>query len=190
MATNKALRLASEVFDLLEGEGVSPVVIGAVALAAHGYVRATEDVDLGVAVAPPSLNSLAALLAERLEGVRTEVEMPSPDDPLGGVVDVRRGSFAEEVLVQIVNFDNAPGGGFPALVRDCVREEFRFAEGKPGVVVSAEDLVFFKLYAGGDQSRGDVRALLARRKLDESRLRELAGRYRMTQELEAILGSE
>ena len=55
-------------------------------------------------------------------------------------------------------------------------------------MVSAEDLIFFKLYAGGAQNKGDIMALLARCRLDEERLHEIAERYRMTAALKEVLG--
>ena len=42
------LRAAGRVVSLLGENGVPAVVIGAVALAAHRYVRHTKDIDLGV----------------------------------------------------------------------------------------------------------------------------------------------
>lgn len=42
------IRAAEKVAGVLESHGVESMVIGAVALAAHGYVRFTEDLDLGV----------------------------------------------------------------------------------------------------------------------------------------------
>ena len=44
----EVIRVAEEVAGILESRGVGAVVIGAVALAAHGYVRYTEYLDLGV----------------------------------------------------------------------------------------------------------------------------------------------
>jgi hypothetical protein len=43
----EVIRAAEKVAGILESRGVGAVVIGAVALAAHGYVRFTEDLDLG-----------------------------------------------------------------------------------------------------------------------------------------------
>ena len=43
---DEVIRAAEEVAEILESRGVGAVVIGAVALAAHGYVRFTEDLDL------------------------------------------------------------------------------------------------------------------------------------------------
>lgn len=188
MTQPTALDLASEVSGLLVEHGERPVLIGAIALAAHGYVRATSDVDLAIAVDPRSLAGIVRLLHEALTDVEVTVEMPDSSDPLGGVIRVRRGG-PEGVLVEIVNFDNAPGGGFPALVREAQTAPFEFPDGQVGAVVSAEDLVFFKLYAGGGKSLLDIQELLVRRQLDLERLEELARRYGMTRELRQVLGT-
>lgn len=42
------LREAEVIAAVLAGEGMECVVIGAVSLAAHRYIRFTQDVDLGV----------------------------------------------------------------------------------------------------------------------------------------------
>ena len=52
---------------LLNAAGVRYVLVGGYALAAHGYVRMTEDVD--IAVAPVSVLDLAGLLKTK-QGVR------------------------------------------------------------------------------------------------------------------------
>jgi hypothetical protein len=49
------LRSAEEVFAVLAWHRLDAVVIGAVALTAHHYVRQTEDLDLGVNADVPSL---------------------------------------------------------------------------------------------------------------------------------------
>ena len=43
---DEVIRAAEEVAEILESRGVGAVVIGAVALAAHGYVRFTDDLAL------------------------------------------------------------------------------------------------------------------------------------------------
>jgi hypothetical protein len=187
MVSRTALHLAGEVSQLLEERGVRAYVIGAIALAAHGYVRATEDVDLGIAVDPKELDALVAFLAGRLPGVAVTVEKPDGDDQLGGVIDVKQGGDDGD-LVQIVNFDNAPHAGFPALVREAQAVPFDFPGGFRGRLVSAEDLVFFKLYAAGLRNLADIQELLTRTTLDLQRLRHLAERYRMQAELQAVLG--
>jgi len=42
------LDATEQIADLLERRGIHAIVIGAAAMAAHHYVRHTEDVDLGV----------------------------------------------------------------------------------------------------------------------------------------------
>ena len=54
--------------------------------------------------------------------------------------------------------------------------------------MSADDLVFFKLYAGGFKSLGDIQELLVRAHVDRERLQQLAVRYRMERELRSVLG--
>jgi len=188
MTLPKALELAGEVSAALDERGTRSLVIGAIALAAHGYVRGTEDVDLAIAVDPKELEALGAALQRRIPGTAVSIEMPTVDDPLGGVIDLRQAGSGDAALVQIVNFDNAPAGGFPALVREARSEPFQFPGGTTGSLASIEDLVFFKLYAGGTRSRADVEELLVRRQVDLTRLWALAERYRMQGELRAVLG--
>ncbi|MEM1033764.1 MAG: hypothetical protein AAGN82_25745, partial [Myxococcota bacterium] len=53
------LALAHEVLDVLDTHDVQAVVIGALALAVHGYPRATRDLDLGVATSLSTLENVA-----------------------------------------------------------------------------------------------------------------------------------
>lgn len=59
---DEVIRAAEEVAEILESRGVGAVVIGAVALAAHGYVRFTEDLDLGVNTDLGTLSRIAEAL--------------------------------------------------------------------------------------------------------------------------------
>lgn len=157
--SREVLELAAEVAAELESHSLTPLVIGAVALAAHGYVRTTEDLDFGANLSPEKLRNLAA----SLDGKGFDVELHEPDasDPLGGVIDVRRGNG----LVQIINFDNSPAGGFPRLIDDALKHAQR-ADGIPGLVAAPLDLILFKLYAGGSGSRNDILHLLEVVELD------------------------
>lgn len=185
MLQQSALELAGEVTGVLKEAGEAPVLIGAIALAAHGYVRGTEDVDLALAVDPRRLAELTVLLRERVDADVT-MTMPEADDPLGGVIDIRRGDEDGD-LVQVVNFERR-GGGFPAVVRNARTEPFDFPGGIAGAVVLPEDLVMFKLYAGGARNFGDIQELLVRTHVDRARLQELAHQYGMQRELREVLG--
>ena len=68
---DEVIRAAEEVAEILESRGVGAVVIGAVALAAHGYVRFTEDLDLGVNTDLGTLSRVAEAL--RTAGFEVQV---------------------------------------------------------------------------------------------------------------------
>lgn len=175
------LRLADEVARVLHAEGVDAVVIGAIALAFHRYARATVDVDLAVAVPPATLATLAVRL--RAAGFDVALREPDADDPLGGVLDVRHGATG---LVQIVNFDNAPAGGFPRLVREALVHATPIDQTALRVV-DLPSLVAFKLYAGGPKSALDVLALLERNDVDLEDLQARCDSLGLGRELESVL---
>ncbi len=177
------LRLAESAVEVLREHGVEAVMIGAVALAVHGYPRATADLDLAVAVAPSVLHEVAAALLGR--GHVVTVRDPDPDDPLGGVLDLRAPGAD---LVQVVNFDNPPAGGFPRLVSDAIAAASPAIAGHPLLVVDPYHLVAFKLYAGGPKSALDILELLDRNPdIDMTQLRKLCTGYRLSRALDAVL---
>jgi hypothetical protein len=175
------LRTAERAAALLAERRVGSVVIGALALAAHDYPRATEDLDLAIAVAPGSLESIASAL--RAEGWQVDVRMPDGADPLGGVIDVRAPGAD---VVQIVNFDNAPGGGFPRLVTDAIPRSLALGDTSLRVA-DLPMLVAFKLYAGGPKSALDVLALLERNDVDLEALRGTCTELGLSRELARVL---
>lgn len=175
------LTIVDRVLAHCRGRQVEPLLIGAVALAARGYPRYTEDVDLAVALPLSEFE----VLAHSLRSEFSEVSLAHPDaqDPLGGVITIRE---TGALPIQIINFDNSPSGGFPRLVQDAlVRAEIH--DGTLAKIPLAEDLVFFKLYAGGPKSNLDILELMTRTRIDIERLRTRAAEYRMTRELEAVL---
>ena len=167
----EVIRAAEEVAGVLESHGVEAVVIGAVALAAHGYVRFTEDLDLGVSTDLGTLGQTAAAL--RTAGFDVELREPDGQDPLGGVVDVR-GPFG---LVQIVNF----GGRFPAVIEGGLSQaETVTRPGSQLRIVPLPHLVALKLYAGGVKSHADIVELLSRNPdADLSEIRDLCRSWRL-----------
>jgi hypothetical protein len=182
----KTLRVAADVAEVLRRQGRETVVIGAMALAVHGYARDTVDFDLAVAAPPEDLDRAAEVL--RALGYVVVVRKPDPGDPLGGVVDVRSPGAD---LVQIVNFENPPAGGFPRLVADSVAEATELLPPAQLRVVDPYHLIAFKLYAGGAKSRLDILELLERNPdLDRERLRRLCVTYRLGKELDRVLELE
>lgn len=183
MIPDETLSLARDVARVLRERNNPPLLIGALALAAHSYLRTTTDVDFAVAVEPADLQELARALEAIADNV--VLSPPSADDPLGGVITVER---RESLPVQVVNFDNSPGGGFPRLVRGATLDPDVLTEADLGApVVSLVDLILFKLYAGGPKSELDILELLARKPVDWRLLREKARDYRLHRELEGVL---
>mgnify|MGYP006274091921 CR=1 FL=1 len=165
------LRAAERVAAILEKQRVGSIVIGAVALAAHGYVRFTETIDLAVNVDLRTLKTIADAL--RSAGFEAVLREPDGEDPLGGVIDVT-GPFG---LVQIVNY----GERFPAVIDAGLAEATIVVRaGSPLRIVPLPHLVALKLYAGGRESQSDIVELLTRnRQADLGRVREVCRNYRL-----------
>jgi hypothetical protein len=165
------LREAERIVGLLAEEGVECVVIGAIALAAHRYIRFTHDVDLGVNASLKQMRQLVEVL--HLRGYEAVFHEPDAADPLGGVIDIK-GSFG---LVQIVSFEDR----FPAAIRDALAgEDIRTRPGGALRVIPVPQLVALKLYAGGWKSLADVVELLRRNPEADLRLiGETCRRYRI-----------
>lgn len=166
-----SLREAEVIAALLAGEGVECVVIGAVALAAHRYIRFTQDVDLGVNADLKQMRHLVEVLHSR--GYDALLHEPDGEDPLGGVIDIT-GAFG---VVQIVSFENR----FPAVIRDALDgEDIRTTKDGGLRVMPIPQLVALKLYAGGWKSLADVVELLRRNsEIDLEQIGETCRKYRL-----------
>jgi hypothetical protein len=150
----KSFEVARRVLELLTRNDMGAAVIGSVALAVHGHVRATTDLDLGVAVLGfESLRSTAEQL--RAQGYEVDVGEPGVDDPLGGVVTVSGPDFDS---VQVVNL-RARSGRNERLAREAI-ETARPVEGLDLPVVDLPHLVALKLVSGSRQDQLDVVHLL------------------------------
>lgn len=158
---DQTLALAERVALVAEGLGIASALIGAAALAVHGYTRGTEDIDLATAV-PPDTRLQALAHALESEGMSTRLRMPDEDDPIGGVLtvwsDVDESGHPMDT-VEIVNFFN-PLRPTPNPARGAIAR----AEPLSGVqlrCVSLPDLVAFKLYAGSLADHADIVEVLA-----------------------------
>lgn len=179
MADSEALLTAAETISaILERHQINAVVIGAVALAAHHFVRQTEDVDLGINVPLDRLDEIANSLHDA--GFEAEIRQADSEDPLGGVIDIR-GTFG---LVQIVNF----GERFPAVIDDALQaSRLVVREGSPLRLIPLPHLVALKLYAGGFKSKADIVELLSRNPdVDLTETRTLCAKYRL-RDLEGLI---
>lgn len=147
------LREAERIASLLTTEGLPVLVIGAAALAAHRYVRFTQDIDLGVDADLVQMRKLIEVLHSA--GYNAQLHEPDGDDPHGGVINIT-GDFG---LVQIVNFGNR----FPAAIRDALDgEDIRVRPNSVLRIMPIPQLVALKLYAGGLKSLADIVELLRR----------------------------
>ena len=172
------LDAAEQVMQILETHRVDVVVIGAVALAAHHYVRLTHDIDLGVNADMQTLHAITSSL--RAAGFNAEFREPDGQDPLGGVIDIT-GPFG---LLQIISFAER----FPAVISDALRAAtITLRPGSRLKLVPLPQLVALKLYAGGLKSKADVLELLMRNpEADIDEIRGACRRYRVGG-LDAIL---
>lgn len=143
---------------------VSFIVIGGVAVAHHGFVRATKDVDI---VPEPNEQNLRRLW-EALVGMEAEPlalgdlrpeELPTPftlEGLLGlGSWDLATKHGRIDILQSLVGKLETPAD-YDALARRADKANFEF-----GTVLFASyaDIIDFKNIAGRDQDLTDIRAL-------------------------------
>lgn len=170
--SDKILESAEQVVALLSQHQIDAIVIGAVALAAHRYVRQTEDIDLGINASLTSLRQVVETLNSK--GYDAILREPDVDDPLGGVIDVTS-SFG---LIQIINY----GERFPAVIDDALRDARMTVRPASRLkIVPLPYLIVLKLYASGYKSKADVIELMQRNPdLDLDEVRLLCRKYRLT----------
>jgi hypothetical protein len=177
------MSLLRRVFEVVESRSVPVALIGGVALAAHGVIRATKDADL----LATDLRLLDATIWKPLEAesVTVSVNKGESDDPLAGVVRFRRDPEPPVDLVL---------GRERWLDGVLARRQPVELSGESLQVVTAADLVLLKLDAGGPIDLIDARLLLAGpdgqqlRKLVEDRATDLPQRLR--EPLKKLLSAE
>lgn len=154
----------SAILTVLINHEVSFVVIGGVAVAHHGFLRTTKDLDI---VPEPSESNLRQLWEALLEmearplalGDFRPEEMPAPFNVEGlsnlGNWDLATKYGRIDVLQYVVGKLESPED-YDGLAQRADRSQFDF-----GTVLFAsyEDLIDFKNLAGRDQDLTDIRAL-------------------------------
>lgn len=133
----------------LDRDGIPHAVIGAMALAVHGVLRASDDIDLLVM----DQRCLDAAMWEDLEqsGVAVEVRRGDADDPLAGVTRLHP---IEGTRIDLVIGRSSWQHGILTRAR-----RVPLLGGQVPVAVPV-DLVLLKLYAGGPQDAWDVQQIL------------------------------
>jgi hypothetical protein len=142
------LILLARVCERLTAERVEFCVIGAAAMAVHGVVRATADLDLFTVDTRPLREEF---WTSSVSDVELEIRRADVDDPLGGVVRV--GKRTGECIDLVV--------GRPSWHRDVLAnaQSTRILD-LDIPVATVRDLVALKLYAGGPQDAWDIHQLL------------------------------
>ncbi len=183
---HRALTVAEHVTDVCARHHLRAVLIGATAMAVHGYARATEDVDLGIRGA--SLATLRTIASElRASGFAVALREPDAADPLGGVL---RLEVTEELQVDLVNFINPWTRAGERIAHASLDAPALPLPGWRLSVVDLVPLVLLKLAAGSRFDLADVAELLARHpELDRDALRAQCVTLRLDRRLDRVLAS-
>lgn len=145
----------ARVFATLDRHGVDYLTIGAFAVIAHGYVRATADIDLVARQDRGNLERLAAAFAElraRLRGVDADLLDIDPTDP---DTLANGASFTLDTDAGPVDYLNdVPGAGDYTDLR--ARSVETSAAGVVVRVVGLDDLIRMKRASGRPQDLRDI----------------------------------
>ena len=160
--------LLLDIVELLKAEQIDYAVIGALAAAVHGVVRASLDADAVVRVTIRQLSELQTKLAAR--GYLTDLRQGDIDDPIPAMLQVsdRHGNRVDLLA------------GLRGLEADAyVRAiDIPFAHSSLRVI-GREDFIAMKAFAGGPLDMSDARYAIAvgRESLDVELLLRLAGLF-------------
>ena len=168
---NDLLATAERVAALLAENGVPALVIGAIALAAHGYIRFTQGIDLAGDADLGLMRNCTLALSKA--GYQAVLHEPDADDQFGGVIDIT-GSFG---LVQMISFADR----FPAAINDSFAGgPLSLYPGSPLRLIPIPQLVALKLYAGGHKAKADIIEMLKRNpEQDRAEITRTIKRYRL-----------
>jgi hypothetical protein len=155
-ARTSVVDLAERVAQIASSLNIQTVLIGAYALAAHHYVRATKDIDLASDVTLDDLRRLEKAL--RAAGLHTELRTPDEEDALGGVIEIwqRVDDEGDPIEpVEVVNFYN-PYRPRRTPATQAIKNRIPLAE-KPALhYPRLADLVALKLDTGSPRDEIDV----------------------------------
>jgi hypothetical protein len=137
-ARGESALLLIDVLDVLRGKSVKYAVVGAMAGAVHGVIRASLDADAIVSLAAQEAPVLSKDLTDA--GFDVELKKGAYDDPIAAVLIVRdKYRNRVDVLFGLRGFDRE---AFDRVLQvEMSGESLR--------VVSREDFIAMKLFAGG-----------------------------------------
>ena len=153
---------------VLIDHGVDFIIVGGFAVVAHGYVRATKDVDICPDPAADNLDRLSAALAE-LEAEPLGLDDFAPEDfdlrpdleglQFGGNWTLRTRYGRLDVLQHIKGL-GGDEGGWKELARRAIERKFG---GHDCLFCGYEELLAMKRAAGRPQDEIDIKSLKAAR---------------------------
>ena len=158
----------ADIAGFLEARGVRYAVIGAMAAAVHGVVRASLDADAVVALQVREAQALRQALVE--EGYEAAVRTGDADDPIPGPLEIKdRHGNRVDLLLGLRGMD-------PELLNRT--RKVRLADATLEIV-GREDFIAMKAFAGGPVDLAGARAVLYfdRDSVDLELLRRLAQRF-------------
>jgi hypothetical protein len=144
-------QLLNLVGQVLEGSRVRWGAIGALAVAYHGWVRASMDADALITLRDSDVNMEELLRRLRIKGWQVEYRDGGPGDPLGFVVRIQddRGNQVD-LIGAIRNLDSK-------FFERTVEADLG---GLSLAIASPEDLIALKVYAGGPKHLEDAAGVL------------------------------
>ncbi|MEJ1961894.1 MAG: nucleotidyltransferase [Gammaproteobacteria bacterium] len=159
--------LLLDVIEVLDREGVDYAVIGALAAAVYGAIRASADADALVSLTVSKLSSLSKIFKKK-----------------GFAVELRRGDANDPIPAMLVVGDKHQNrvdllGGLRGLDPQTLSRtvEIPFS-GATMRVVGREDFIAMKCFAGGPRDLEDARvALRTADRLDLDLLRKVTRRF-------------
>ena len=167
-APGQSALLMADVAESLARRGIRYAVIGAMAAAVHGVVRASLDADAIVALQVREAWALQQSLID--EGYKVALRTGDVDDPIPGLLEIRDGyGNRVDLLLGLRGMD-------PELLNRT--RQVRLGE-TILAIVSREDFIAMKAFAGGPVDLADARTVidLDRDLLDLELLRRLARRF-------------
>jgi predicted nucleotidyltransferase len=157
MSTPDVVFDAERMLRVLTEHGVDFVVIGGIAVQAHGYIRWTKDLDVAVSPATANVSRLSEALAELSAHVRGGGMLKITDPH-----QLRRAPLVpvmtEAGPLDVVNLEHLAGA--PARY-DALRDAALVIEleGMAVPVAGLSDLIRMKRAAGREQDLADIEAL-------------------------------
>jgi len=153
---------------ILEKGSIPYAVIGAMALAFHGVIRASMDVDALIFLGNRPLEGLASEF--RNAGFTVGVRWGDAQDPIPALMQL---SDSFENRVDLLTGLRGLDAGTVSRTVSCAYEE------TPLHIVGLEDLIAMKLFAGSFRDIEDIRQLLSvsKERVDLPLLQQLALRF-------------